>query len=169
MYFCPQDKNILPPLRSEQALGTRGCLNFLKLMIMGIINAKEDEKFTCPIRTRVDQTTFNRLENMLIKSDCQTIGELARKLITREKINIFYKDITMNAPMEELVSIRKELKSIGININQLTRSFNQEKSRESERQYYVLQVAELYKKVDGKVETLLTIVAKLTERWLQKY
>lgn len=96
------------------------------------------------------------------------MGELIRKLINREKINCVYTDTTMNAPMEELVSIRKELKAIGVNINQITRSFNQEKTREAARQYYVMQVAELYKKVDIKVDRLLLMVGELTEKWLQR-
>lgn len=74
----------------------------------------------------------------------------------------------MNTPMEELVSIRKELKAIGININQITRVFNQEKTNETKRHYCTLQVAELYKKVDAKVDRLLAIVAQFAEKWLQK-
>lgn len=70
--------------------------------------------------------------------------------------------------MEELTSIRKELKAIGININQITRTFNQEKSKDNNRQQYVLQIAELYKKVDIKVERLLFLISQLTEKWLQK-
>lgn len=129
---------------------------------------RESNNLIHPIRTRVDQQTYERLQSLLENSTCQSMGELARKLITREKINCFYKDVTMNAPMEELTTIRKELKSIGININQITRTFNQEKSRENSRQYYVVQVADLYKKVDAKVDRLLVLIAKLTEKWLQK-
>lgn len=126
--------------------------------------SKENSKLDYPLRTSVNRTTYERMEKILNESNCQTTGEVARKLITREKINCFYRDITMNAPMEELTSIRKELKSIGVNINQIKRSFNQEKSKEAQRQYYVLQVAELYKKVDVKVERLLYLVAELTEK-----
>jgi len=70
--------------------------------------------------------------------------------------------------MEELASRRKELKAIGININQITRSFNKEKSKESRRQNYVLHVAGLHEKVDVKVERLLSLVSELIEKWLQK-
>jgi len=52
----------------------------------------------------------------------QSMGELARKLITREKINCTHTNVTMNAPMEELTSIRKELKAIGINVGILQSS-----------------------------------------------
>lgn len=169
MYFCPQDKNILPPLRSEQALGTRACLNFFRCTYMSIEAANKDsEKLIHPIRTRVNKETYQKLESLLANSTCQSIGELARKLITREKINCTYRDITMNTPMEELTSIRKELKAIGININQITRTFNQEKTRENNRQNYIMQIAELYRKVDTKVERLLVLISQLTEKWLQR-
>ncbi len=129
---------------------------------------RETDNLIHPIRTRVNKATYQKLESLLENSTCQSMGELARKLITREKINCFYKDVTMNAPMEELTTIRKELKAIGININQITRTFNQEKTKENSRQYYVTQVADLYKKVDTKVERLLILVSQLTEKWLQK-
>lgn len=117
---------------------------------------------------RVSPDLYKKLDKILKESECGSIAEVARKILTNRKINCFYKDISMNAPMEELASIRKELKAIGININQITRNFNQEKTKETQRQYYVLQVAELYKKVDTKVDKLLRLVAMLTEKWLQK-
>jgi len=73
----------------------------------------------------------------------------------------------MDATMEELALIRKELRAIGVNINQITRSFNQDKA-ETQRAFYVLKAADQYKKVDEKVEQLLTIISRLAERWLQK-
>lgn len=117
---------------------------------------------------RVSKDQYEKLDKLYKQSDCQSIAEVVRKILYNRKINCFYKDITMNAPMEELTSIRKELKAIGVNINQITRSFNQEKTKEVRRQYYVMQVADLYKKVDVKVDRLLMLISKLTEKWLQK-
>lgn len=117
---------------------------------------------------RVNQKLYDKLDSLHKESDCQSIAEVARKILSNQKIKCFYKDISMNAPMEELTSIRKELKSIGVNINQITRSFNQEKSADIHRAFYVMKVADLYKKVDAKVDRLLVLIAKLTEKWLQK-
>lgn len=116
---------------------------------------------------RVSEAQYSKLEKLRKESGYQTIAEIVRRILGREKILCFYRDITMNAPLEELTSIRKELKAIGININQITRSFNTDKAG-IQRQYYVLKVADLYKKVDEKVDTLLAIIAKLTEKWLQE-
>nr|WP_121271683.1 plasmid mobilization relaxosome protein MobC [Pedobacter schmidteae] len=130
-------------------------------------SAKPEEVLSHVIRTRVTQTVYKRLEQIAQNSDCYSVGRLARKILSREKITLFHKDKTMDATMEELALIRKELRAIGVNINQITRSFNQDKA-ETQRAFYVLKVAEQYKKVDEKVERLLTIISKLAEKWLQK-
>lgn len=130
-------------------------------------SVKPEEVLSHVIRARVTETVYKRLEQLSKNSDCYSVGRLARKILSKEKITVFHKDRTMNVTMEELALIRKELRAIGININQITRSFNQDKA-ETQRAFYVLKVADQYKKVDEKVEQLLTIISKLAERWLQK-
>ena len=73
----------------------------------------------------------------------------------------------MNGIMEELTGIRKELKAIGNNINQLTRKYNSSPT-EVQQAYYTLKAAELYQKVEPKVNRLLMLVSQLTEKWLQR-
>ena len=126
-----------------------------------------DELLTRFVRTRVTEKVYMRLDKVRLNSDCHSVGGVARKLLSQEKITLFYKDMTLNATMEELALIRKELKAIGININQITRSFNQDKA-ETHRAFYVLKVANQYKKVDTKVDELLTLISKLADKWLQK-
>jgi hypothetical protein len=130
-------------------------------------SAKPEEVLSHVIRARVTETVYNRLQQISKNSDCYSVGRLARKILSREKITLFHKDRTMDDTMEELALIRKELRAIGVNINQITRSFNQDKSG-THRAFYVLKVADQYKKVDEKVEQLLTIISRLAERWLQK-
>lgn len=120
-----------------------------------------------PIIIRLTENAFNRLEEIRKDSDYKTIGQVARNILSNRKIKLFYQDISMNAPMEELALIRKELRAIGININQVTRSFNQDKA-ETHRAFYVLKVAGLYKTVDEKVDRLLVIISQLADKWLQK-
>lgn len=129
--------------------------------------ANPDDILSHPIIVRVTGTVFKRLEKLQQESDCQSVGEVARKILSKEKINCFYRDISLNAPMEEMALIRKELKAIGININQQTHRFHIS-DNEQQRAFYVLKTAELYKQVGGKVEELLTIISKLAEKWLPK-
>jgi len=130
-------------------------------------SAKQEEVLSHVIRARVTETVYKRLVQIARNSDCYSVGRLARKILSREKITLFHKDRTMNATMEELALIRKELRAIGVNINQITRSFNQDKAG-THRAFYVLKVADQYKKVDERVELLLGMIGKLAEKWLQK-
>ena len=91
---------------------------------------------------------------------------MARKVLTKERINCFYRDASIAEPMEELALIRKELKSIGVNINQQTRYFNAVKSY-AEKDFHMHRTVELYQKIDAKMERLFQLITKLAEKWLQ--
>lgn len=131
------------------------------------VSASKKDLLTHPIRTRVTKPVFERLESLKNKSACQTIGEVARKILSKEKILCFYLDETMDVPMDELTSIRKELKSIGININQQTKYFHTSDD-DMQRAFYASKTSELYKGIDAKVDRLLILISQLTEKWLQK-
>jgi hypothetical protein len=120
-----------------------------------------------PIVIRITETVFKRLEELQKESDCGSVGEVARKILSQKKINCFYRDISVNAPLEEMALIRKELKAIGININQQTKYFHTSQNG-TERAFYVQKTAMLYQQTDAKVERLLTLISQLAEKWLQR-
>jgi len=125
----------------------------------------EEDLLSHPIIVRVNTDTLRRLEKLQEGSNCQTLGEVARNILAQEKILMLYKDASMNGCMEELAGIRKELKAIGININQLTKGYNGSRS-DAQRNYYTGKVYDLHLKVKEKVDRLLTVVGQLAEKWL---
>ncbi|MDB5144575.1 MAG: hypothetical protein JWQ66_3288 [Mucilaginibacter sp.] len=126
-----------------------------------------DEILEHNLIVRVNTKLLKRLEDLHQNSNCQSIAEVARRILEKERIMIFHKDISMNGMMEELTGIRKELKTIGNNINQVTRKINSSNS-ETQQAYYALKTAELYQKVEPKVNHLLNLVSQLTQKWLQR-
>ncbi len=130
-------------------------------------SAEPEKILSRVLRIRLTDAAFNRLEKISKSSDCRTVGEAARKLLSKEKITLFYKDITLNSAMEELALIRKELRAIGININQITKAFHSDK-REQSQIIQVAKVVQLYEKVELKTDTLLLIINRLAEKWLPK-
>jgi len=122
---------------------------------------------TCHIQAKVSKDVYNRLQQVRVNTDCQSMGELARRILSREKITYFVKDASLDGPLEELTRIRKELNSIGTNINQITHSFHTT-DIPNQKTFHALKVAEQYNKVGDKVDALLTIVSQLTKKWLQK-
>ncbi|MBO9674230.1 MAG: mobilization protein [Sphingobacteriaceae bacterium] len=128
---------------------------------------KEEEKLKHYIRVRVDEQTLKRLDKMQKMSDCKGLSQLTRKILMQEPVQIFHRDISMNGPMEELAMIRKEIRSIGININQQTYHFHTSQSKAA-RMFYVERTKELYEKIEIKIDLLLEITDKLAGKWLQK-
>ncbi len=127
----------------------------------------EKDQLSHLIRVRVNDTVFQRLTRLQKQTDCRSICEMARNILSNERITLFHKDASLNGPMEELALIRKELKAIGININQQTYHFHISQN-ETERAFYVNRTATLYKDIDQRVNRLLIIVGKLAEAWLQR-
>lgn len=123
--------------------------------------------YTHPVRTRVTESVYNRLNAFVGNGDCHSIGEVARRVLSREKILYVLKDGSMDAAMEELISIRKELNAIGININQVTHHFHNA-STSDQRLFHALKAAEQYNKVGDQVELLLNEISLLAKKWLQK-
>jgi len=119
------------------------------------------------VTVRLSDATLKRLEKLLADSSCRSIGEVARTILNRERINVFYRDVSLSGPMEELALIRKELKSIGININQQTRYFNAVKS-DPEKRFHSDRTVELYLKIDARMERLFSIISKLADKWLPR-
>jgi hypothetical protein len=130
-------------------------------------NENRKQLYTKVVRTRVTESIYERLEKLLMESNCRSVGEVARKILSKEKILCFYKDVTMSGTMEELTRIRKELKAIGINVNQLTRGFNSSRD-ESGKAFYTLKAIERSKDIDVKVDRLMILVTSLTKKWLQE-
>jgi hypothetical protein len=127
----------------------------------------QDELFTVPVRTRVTAATADRLEKLRADSDCHSIGELARRILSGGTITIFQKDATMDGPMEQLAGIRKELKAIGVNMNQVTKSFHYTND-ENSKAYYAHKLAGQYQDAAGQISLLLSLISQLSQKWLLK-
>ena len=64
--------------------------------------ADKDELLAHPIIIRVNGATYKRLEKLLEQSSCKSIGEVARKILTGGRINCFYRDVSLNGPMDKM-------------------------------------------------------------------
>lgn len=128
---------------------------------------KREELFVCPVRTRVTKNIYLRLEQMVSEGDCRSVGEAARRILSNDKIAIYYVDNSLHLPMERLSEIRLELKAIGVNINQVTRYFNSSTNLDK-KIVHSLGVLQEYSQVNAKVEELMELLKPLAKKWLQK-
>ena len=116
---------------------------------------------------RVTESEYKRLNDFVEKGNCHSVAEAVRRILSNQKITLLHKDTSMDGTMEELAGIRKELKAIGVNVNQITRHFNSTTDNQ-QKVYDALKVAEQYGKVHSKVTVLLDLISKLSLKWLQE-
>ena len=127
---------------------------------------KPDNSLIKVITVRVSQRFFDSLEEKRKKTNCQSVSEMVRAILYKEKIMFYYTDATLNAAAIELAGIRKELNQMGNNINQITKAFHSVDSS-SQKMFQALRAAEEYKRIESKVEQLLIIVGEISKKWLQ--
>ena len=127
---------------------------------------KPDEHLEKVITVRVSKRFFDGLEEKRKKTNCQTVSEMVRAILYKERIMFYYTDASLNATAIELAGIRKELNQIGSNVSDITQSFHSADS-ESQRMFQALRVAEEYKRVESKVEKLQIMVSEIGKKWLQ--
>lgn len=119
------------------------------------------------IVVRITTSQYEKLDKISKESDNKTIANVVRNIIANRPIKLLHKDISMNATMEELALIRKEIKSIGVNVNQQTHKFHISQN-DTERTFHTNRTDEIYKTIEPKIDRLFTILSKLAEKWLQE-
>jgi hypothetical protein len=116
------------------------------------------------IGVRVSEQFYTKLEGLRSHSNCQTLGEFARMILQRQEIIWYHKDAAMDSVAAELAGIKKELNSIGTNINQITRYFNGT-ALPNRKIFEALKILDEYKKVGDKMDSLLTIISDISQKW----
>lgn len=95
------------------------------------------------------------------------MSEMVRDILDNRPIRVLVHDDSLEQYMEVLSSIQKELRSIGININQVTRHFNSS-TADTQKMFHSMRIAEQYDQVGIRVDQVLSIISQIAEQWLQK-
>lgn len=119
------------------------------------------------LHIKITKSDFQHLQQMQRTSDCKSVSELVRRILTKRPITTLTKDTTADTAMEELIRLRKELHFIGHNINQITHHFHS-KSFPKEKLFYALKAIDEFEKVQEPVKTVMARITELGRLWLQK-
>jgi len=123
-----------------------------------------EELLVKSVAVRLKITEYRRLENLRQKSDCHSIGEVIRRTLAGKPLRLFHRNASLDDLIEELATVREELRAIGVNINQITRHFNGA-SQPARRLLPAHKALEEYRKVETKVNLLLSLIARLSRKW----
>lgn len=127
----------------------------------------EDDALKYRIETRVNEAKWNELNNILKGTMNSDMSSLLREILYSRPIKTYTYDRTLDMVMEELASIRAQLKYAGVNINQMTKRFHTYPELNT-KAFYAKIAFEQYLAQQEKVDRLLVIITDLSKKWLQK-
>jgi len=128
---------------------------------------KGEKGLTYPVMTRITKAKYDELKTIAAKTKDETVSGLIRYIIHNRPVTVHTHEETLNLVMEELAALRGEIKSVGININQVTRLFNTY-PEERRKEFYGKIAFNQYLSIESKIDRLLTIISKLAKRWLSE-
>lgn len=126
-----------------------------------------DEALKYKLETRVTIKKYLELQGLLHQNPDKDMSSLIRDILDNRPIKLFTRDLTLDNLMEELSKLRMEIKSIGVNINQITRLFNTYPER-YRKEFYAKTAFAQYQALQPQIEQLLKIISKLAKRWLSE-
>ena len=134
---------------------------------MGRRKTKEEEALKHLIETRVNDKKYEELRSILSRTENMDMSTLVRQILYNRRIRTYTYDRTLDLTMEELSGLRKDLKAIGVNINQMTRMFNTY-SEERKKEFYAKIAFDRYISLESRIDQMLEIITKLSNRWLSE-
>jgi Bacterial mobilisation protein (MobC). len=126
---------------------------------------KGDKKLRYAVRTRLSKEKYQELTALLNKTKDETLAGLVRNILLNRSIKVYTHDETIDLLLEELASLRSELKAIGVNFNQITRYFNTY-PEDAQKRFYAKIGFEKYQQTESKIERLLELMSNLCKKWL---
>ncbi len=128
---------------------------------------KGEDRLERPVMTRINQAKYQELKRLADMTKDETISGLVRDIINNRPIQVYTHDETMDLLMEELASLRGQIRAIGVNINQITRLFNTY-PEPRRKEFYAKTAFNEYLQLEAKIDRLLEIISKLSKQWLSE-
>lgn len=129
--------------------------------------SKGENGLTKPVMTRIRSDKFEELSLIATQTKGETVSSLVRKIIHDRPVKVFHHDESLDLVMEELAANRAEIRSIGVNINQMAKLFNTYPELQK-KLFYSKNGYNRFLLLESNIERLLGIMEKLAHRWLSE-
>jgi hypothetical protein len=166
MYECLHIRSLALRISCEgvsRGLGTRPLSKCKMRKAMSKKNTTK-ERFDKVVALRLTTTMRNRFDDLRKQSNCRSLGEFLRSVLQKEEIIWYHRDATFDEFTLELAAIRKELRAIGVNINQATHFLNGAQLP-AQKLYHAKQIVAEYHKVNVPVERVLRAISNAHKKW----
>jgi hypothetical protein len=117
------------------------------------------------VATKITQVKYAELTKLAGQTKGETISSVLRKILDNRPVKTFRHDDSLDLVMEELAANRAEIRSIGVNINQMAKLFNTYPELRP-KVFYARNGYERFLQIEKNIDKLLAITEKLAVKWL---
>ena len=128
---------------------------------------QENEVRNKMVVVRMNNTEFEKVENLRKKTTERYLSSYVRKLSLEKPVTVKYRNQSADDFLKEMLGLKKELNGIGNNFNQAVHKLHL-LDKIPEFRVWVNQYDGLQKSLVSKVEEIKLKVNQLYEQWLQK-
>lgn len=119
------------------------------------------------IKVRLKPSEEETLNNRFKKSTFQNLSEYGRALILGKPVTVIHRDKSMDELLEELALLRRELNSIGNNLNQAVKNINSAHGFPDTRLWMNL-LTVINNKLEPSISEIKERMNKYADLWSQK-
>ena len=128
---------------------------------------QENEVRNKMVVVRMNNTEFEKVENLRKKTTERYLSSYVRKLSLEKPVTVKYRNQSADDFLKEMLGLKKELNGIGNNFNQAVHKLHM-LDKIPEFRVWVNQYDGLQKSLVSKVKEIKLKVSQLYEQWLQK-
>ena len=128
---------------------------------------QENEVRNKMVVVRMNNTEFEKVENLRKKTTERYLSSYVRKLSLEKPVTVKYRNQSADDFLKEMLGLKKELNGIGNNFNQAVHKLHL-LDKIPEFRVWVNQYDGLQKSLVSKVEEIKLKVSQLYEQWLLK-
>ncbi len=126
---------------------------------------KEKDNRTRWIHLRLTPAEYRQLHSGFKKTTCRKFSDYLRSVIFGRPVIATYRNTSMDAVMEEMAVLNRELNAIGNNINQMAKKMHT--IRLPEMQHWSSQFDAYRTDLFAKVDQVKALVGKFAGQWLR--
>jgi hypothetical protein len=118
------------------------------------------------LHLRLTPAEYDKLHKQFKKTTCRKISEYARKILLGKPITVTYRNQSLDDFMTEMIKLRSELSSIGINFNQAVKKLHT-LQQITEFKSWLLAYESDRQRLLKNVDEIKNRINKMADQWLQ--
>lgn len=119
------------------------------------------------LHVRLTVQEYNKLHKKFSKTTCKKLSDFARRSLLDKPVTVTVRNQSLDDLMAELITLKSELNSIGINYNQVVKKLNQ-MNHIAEINTWLLHHESARQILLGKIDEIKLKIYTINDAWLHE-